>query len=556
MLRGSRARKSGHRPGQVELPRGWRARRRAKLSARSTLRKVLTRTAISLVVLVILVAGAGFGYFSYRVGQVHHITVHNEVVAKGPTENILLIGSTSRCAASSIPVYNQECDSGVTGVNSDVILVAHLDSNTGKISLLSIPRDDFIPGARSGSALCGATSPLTPGTCANKVDSALVEGPDQLIAAVERDFGIPINHFIDLNFATFTDVVEALGGIRLDFPDRLFDASSGLKITQVGCQTMNGTQALALVRSRHVYYFTTGQTPNYAAIQAANDAGVYYTADSGGTYDGSGDLGRIVRVHVFLKALAEQVASRGLGNLITDNELIGSVAPNLTVDQGLSSVDMLHLVLDFRNANFGAAPELTLPTVTYGETYYYEGGNYGDVIFPDAPGDQKVIDEFLGIDPPGENVVPSSVSVSVVDGTGSPATTASVASSLSTLGYRIVPTTVTDEVGPVAETTVLYEPGHLVEAQKVLSSLSGMAVLGEGVPPGGADVAVVDGTDLAVQRPSVPSTPGSTSTPKSTSTPTTSKASPLPTALAANPNFSYNPPSGPIPSYDPRSCAA
>ena len=121
---------------------------------------------------------------------------------------------------------------------------------------------------------------------------------------------------------------------------------------------------------------------------------------------------------------------------------------------------MLDLALAFRNANFGAAPELTLPTVTYGETYYYEGGNYGDVIFPDAPADQKVIDEFLGIKPPGENLAPSSVSVSVIDGTGSPAGTAAVASSLSALGYRIVPTSVTDEVGSVAETTVLYGAGQ------------------------------------------------------------------------------------------------
>jgi LCP family protein required for cell wall assembly len=546
----SETRRAVHRRGRARRYRAWRARRRAKLSARGALRKVLTRTGISLFVLVIVIAGVGLGYYNYRAQQIHHITVHNEVPVKGGTENILLIGSTSRCAASSIPVYSEQCQSGVTGVNSDVVLVAHLDTSTGKVSLLSIPRDAFVPGARSGSALCGTTSPLTPGTCADKIDSALAEGPDQLIAAVERDFGIPINHFIDLNFATFTEVVNALRGMKMDFPNRLFDASSGLNITQVGCQTLNGPQALALVRSRHVYYFTAGQTPNDAAIQAANDSGVYYTSDSGGTYDGSGDLGRIVRVHLFLTALAEQVASRGLGNPITDNDLIGAIAPNLTVDQGLSPIDLLHLGLDFRNANIGATPELTLPTVTYGETYYYEGGNYGDVIFPDAPADQRVIDEFLGIDPPGEHLAPSSISVSVIDGTGSAATTATVASSLSTLGYRIVANTLTDEVGSVAETTVLYGPGHLVEAQKVLSSLSGMAVLGEGVPPGGADVAVIAGTDLAVQSPSTPSAPSSTST----STPSTATTSPLPAALAQDPNFSYNPPTGPIPPYDPRSC--
>jgi LCP family protein required for cell wall assembly len=530
--------------------------RNRRIRVRTKLRRRLLWTSIIFSTVLLVLVGAVFIDASVLNGEIKRITVRNlaKPPTKGPeqgTENILLVGSTSRCAASSIPVYSQQCDEGVDGVNSDVVLIAHLDGNTGQISLLSIPRDDFVPGARSGSALCGTSSPLTPGTCANKIDSALVEGPDQLVAAVERDFGIPINHYIDLNFATFTDVVNALGDMKMDFPDAVFDASSGLKITRAGCQTLNGAQALALVRSRHLYYFTAGETPDYAAIQAANDSGVYYTPDSGGTYDGTGDLGRIVRVHLFLKALAEQVASRGLGNPIADQDLVSAVAPNLTVDQDLSALDMFHLALAFRDANFGAAPELTLPTVTYGETYYYEGGNYGDVIFPDAPADQRVIDEFLGIGPPGKNVAPASVSVSVVDGTGSPEATATVESSLSELGYRVVPTTVTDDVGPVAETTVLYEPGHLVQAQRVLSSLSGMAVLGGGVPPGGADVAIIAGTDLAVQAPSKPSAPSSTSASAPASTPTTS---PLPAALASNPNFSYNPPTGPIPSYDPRSC--
>jgi hypothetical protein len=140
----SETRRAVHRRGRARRYRAWRARRRAKLSARGTLRKVLTRTGISLFVLVIVIAGVGLGYYNYRAQQIHHITVHNEVPVKGGTENILLIGSTSRCAASSIPVYSEQCQSGVTGVNSDVVLVAHLDTSTGKVSLLSIPRDAFV----------------------------------------------------------------------------------------------------------------------------------------------------------------------------------------------------------------------------------------------------------------------------------------------------------------------------------------------------------------------------------------------------------------------------
>ena len=555
---------SSNRAGDGGGWRAWRQRRKAKRAARSTLRKVLTRTGIGVVVLAVAVAGTGVGYYYYRTGEIHHLPSPHTVAAKGPTEKILLIGSTSRCAASSIALYRQQCAQGVTGVNSDVVLIAHLNGTTHTVSLLSIPRDTFAPGARAGSALCGQTWSATPNLCPNKIDAALVEGPDQLIAAIEQDFGIPINHFVDLNFATFTNVVNALGGLKMYFPDRLFDASSGLRITHTGCQLLNGTEALALVRSRHLYYFTKGETPNYTAIQAATTpTGPWYTSSSGGHYDGTGDLGRIVRVHLFLKALATQVAARGLGNPITDNSLIGAVAPNLTVDNGFSSIDMAKLAFDFRHANLGTAPELTLPTIIDGQTYYYNGYSYGDVIFPAGPQDQQVVDQFLGTHP--TSVAPSSISVSVVDGTNSPSGTASVASSLGALGFHVVPTTAAHYVGPVAETVVLYNgTRHLAQAQQVERALSGAVVLGQGVPAGGADVSVVTGSDLAVAAPPAhAATAAPTSTSASgtaaapgTTTPGTTTSSPATTTTApSNPNLSApQPATSPIPSWDPRSC--
>lgn len=560
-----RAHSARRPPGRY---RAWRARRKEKLAARSKLRRRLTRTGIGLVLLIVVVVGAGFGYYTYRSDQVTHVTAPHIEHQKGPAENILLIGSTSRCAASSVAVYRDECVNGhVNGINSDVVLVAHLDPTTDRVSLLSIPRDTFVPAARSGSALCGTTSPLTPGTCSDKVDAALVEGPDQLVAAIEQDFGIPINHFVDLNFATFTNVVNALGGLKMDFPDRLYDAENPpLKITRTGCLSIDGTQALALVRSRHLYYFTGKEVPNYAAIQAATNSGAYLTPDSGGTYDGSGDLGRIIRVHLFLKALAQQVAARGLGNPLTDNSLIGAVAPNLTVDSGLSTIDMVHLLLDFRRANFASAPELTLPTLTYAQTYYYDGGDYGDVIFPSEPQDRQTIDQFLGDTSP--TLAPSSISVSVIDGTDSASQTAEVGSSLSHLGYRVLPTSASDYVGPVSETTVLYSAGHLAQAQQVLGSLAGAVVLGEGKPVGGAEVSVIAGSDLAVAKASpttpppasssssVPPSSTSTSTSTTTTAPSASTSTTLATPASGNPNYGFNPASTPISPWDPRSCPA
>ena len=184
------------------------------------------------------------------------------------------------------------------------------------MSILSIPRDLFVPNARSDGA--------------NKIDAALYQGPDQLIAAIEEDFGIPIQHFVELNFDSFINVVQALGGIKMYFPEPVYDAYSGLNIQTTGCLQLNGTQALQVVRARHVQYKGPGVTTNNPA---------YWPQEA------QSDIARIRRDHEFLRVLATAVKAKGLSNPITDQQLVAGVAGQLTVDSGFSATDMINLVL-------------------------------------------------------------------------------------------------------------------------------------------------------------------------------------------------------------------
>ncbi|HUY31101.1 MAG TPA: LCP family protein [Acidimicrobiales bacterium] len=533
---------ASRRRGHAAPRAGWRARRRARVAARSRLRRNLTRTAIGLVLVVVVIAGAVTGYGAYRIHQIHRVAAHHltPTTVTGPTENILLIGSTNRCAVKGLANFVAQCKAGVTGINSDVVMVLRLVPADHRVALLSIPRDTFVPGARAGGLY-------------NKIDASLVDGPNQLAAAIQQDFGIPINHFVELNFGTFANVVSALGGIRMYFPDRLYDANSDLDITRTGCQYLNGVQALELVRSRHLYYFTKGQKMNVPAIRAAGVAGTYYTPNSGGQYDGSGDLGRITRVHAFVRVLATEIAKRGLGNPLTDNALIGAIAPDLTVDSTFGATEMLRLALDFRHANFGTAPQLTAPIVVNAATYYYKGYNYGDVVFPTQPQDSRTIAEFMGHPAPGLALHPASISVSVVDGTNSSAATAATSARLRALGYRIVPTSASEYVGPVSETTVRYAAGHLDQAERVMASLSGTVVLGQGTPAAGADVSVIAGSDLTVASPAPAA--AKTGAVGSTAPGATTASTAVPVTTTTNPNFSApTPATPPVPPYDPRAC--
>ena len=124
-----------------------------------------------------------------------------------------MVGSTSRCALARQNLAYGLCSAGVNGVNSDVIMILHADPSHHRLALLSIPRDLFIPNARS--------------TGANKVDAGLFQGLTQLVSAIEEDFGIPIQHAVSLNFDQFANIVDALGGINMSFPMSVFDASVG-----------------------------------------------------------------------------------------------------------------------------------------------------------------------------------------------------------------------------------------------------------------------------------------------------------------------------------------
>jgi LCP family protein required for cell wall assembly len=488
-------------------------------------------------VVVLLVAGIG-GYALYLDHLVKHIDVKGLSAgashgAESGTENILLVGSTDRCALTTQYIGYGICSQGVNGINSDVVMILHLNPNTHAVSVLSIPRDLFIPNARKEGA--------------NKIDAALFEGPTQLVAAVQEDFGIPIQHYVELNFDSFANVVDALGGINMYFPEPVFDAESDLDVQTVGCIHLNGFHALQVVRARHLQYKAPG-----------------VTSDDPSTWpmEGQSDLARIRRDHEFLRVLATAVAQKGLGNPLTDRDIITGVAPDLVVDDGMSVGHMINLVLTYHSVNIDQAPQLTVPVVVdqFG-SYQYEGGSYGDIEFPAEPDDQSVVDRFLGITAATNSMTgaalpsASAVSVSVENGSGVTDQATDTANALHALGFRIVGTGDTPAVGSYAETVVYYgskSPSVVASAQKVAHALSGSVILGydPSMVTNGAQVTVDTGTNFSVNTPAARSSHSSvTSTTAASSTTTTTNPDNGPFSAPTSSDEALQP-------WDPRSCTA
>ena len=146
-------------------------------------------------------------YASYRFDQIKKVHAKH-LVATAPIGQqqpftMLLVGSDSRAFvgnSTQANVFGTEADAG--GQRSDVTMVARFDPATKTITVLSIPRDLWvnIPGDVPG--ISGM----------NRINAAFNSGPDLLIETIEQDLGIPINHYMSVDFPGFSGMVDALGG--------------------------------------------------------------------------------------------------------------------------------------------------------------------------------------------------------------------------------------------------------------------------------------------------------------------------------------------------------
>ncbi|MGH3601222.1 MAG: LCP family protein, partial [Pseudonocardiaceae bacterium] len=313
----------------------------------------------------------------------------------------------------------------------------------------------------SGRFVSSARCPSTPAGRGGQIDAALnagAQGPDNLIETITSDFGIPINHYVGLNFDGFAHTVDAIGGIKMNFPEPLYDKFSQLSVPNPGCRLLNGSQALALVRSRHLQYDPPGNA----------------RSRSSWPYDPESDLSRIVRDHTFLRVLASSALSKG-ANPIKANAFLGAIINQITIDPGLKS-ELVSLAGRFRHLDPATSPEFTLPVTQVGGSsgYSYGGAAIGDVDFPVQPADDQVTAAWDATALPPASL-PSAVNLSSLTGSSrlNVSTAAALAADGITVGhsgYRPVPASIT-------ETFVDYPPGGLPQAEAVLGHLTGAVML-------------------------------------------------------------------------------
>ena len=354
-----------------EAPRrGTSQSQRARRPKRRRWPKRVMIGSAAVVLLAVSLGLGGYFYLSYQFHQIKkvHVDHLNKVPDAKPGKparpfTVLLVGSDSRafvdtpgqCAAFGEP---GSCGSDSGGQRSDVIILARVVPATHKIEMMSIPRDTWVTIPGHVQYVSGQ----------NRINVAFNDGPSLLVQTIEQDFHVPINYFVEVNFLGLQSMVDAIGGIHLDFKYPLKDTLSGLNVPSTGCQIVHGGRALALVRSRHLQYEVS--------------PGVW-------DQDYGSDFTRIRNQQAFFRAVIHQLNAE-ITNPIALNGFISSAAHNLTIDQTLTERTLVSLATEFHNFPPGSLKAVTLPTVG---PYITSGG--ADVLLPAARSDETMIRAFL-----------------------------------------------------------------------------------------------------------------------------------------------------------------
>nr|WP_239764944.1 LCP family protein [Streptomyces sp. CL12-4] len=309
-------------PPARHSPPGKRGSRRAQKKKRRTGRIVL----LSLLVLVLALGGTAYWLYSDLDGNINGVDI-NEAIGKDrpeklPTsgQNILILGSDSRAGD------NAGLNTGkVAGARSDTALVMHIPEGRTKAVAVSIPRDTLVTRPdctkSDGSEVASAERVMF-----NSIYSQV--GPACVVKTVEKMSGVRMDHYVEIDFAGFKDLVDAIGGVTVTVDQDIHDSSSGLDLT-AGTHRLNGTESLQFVRTRH------------------------------GIGDGS-DLGRIGLQQEFMIALLGEIKKQDLlGSPTKTYKIADTLTAALTTDSELASLTAL---ADFGRSLNGVDPS-TMDTI-------------------------------------------------------------------------------------------------------------------------------------------------------------------------------------------------
>ena len=380
---------------------------------------------------------------------------------------------------------------------ADTILLARVDPVAKTAALVSFPRDLYLDIAGEEGR--------------NRINTAFGNGPGPLIQTISENFGVSIDHYVQVDFEGFRELIDAIGGIELwisspvrdwgrPAPGERLRNISGLDISATGCVLLDGAQALSYVRSRHFEQLVDGRWRP----------------------DPSGDLGRIQRQQDLVVRSVAKALEEGLLNPAKLLGILNAVDGHLFTDDNLDPGKAVSLASELDGLDVQTIRRDTIPT----ETFITPAG--ADVQrISDEDEVERIMRVFRGLPPdlppalppPGAAFpVPAQISLTVVNGSGRGGEALAGRQGFEAAGFTV---SATDDRQPfdTVVTRVEHGPDLAPHAAVVARYLPATAVVVE-VPDEG--ITVVTGTDftgvLPVPRPQEPAASDPPPVPPTTTT--------------------------------------
>jgi LCP family protein required for cell wall assembly len=287
-------------------------------------------TSLSLGVLLIAsLSWLGLGQVS---GQISRINVFGNLSDRpektSRAVNYLVVGSDSREGLTREQIRKLRVGSTAVaaGGRSDTMFLVHISKSRDSAFIISLPRDTLVQVPAHISQDGTTDIPERPG----KLNASFAfGGAPLLIQTIEKMTNLKIDHYVEISFAGFTGVVDALGGIEVCSKVPINDPKSHL-VMSAGTHTLDGLEALKYVRTRD--------------------------------FDGRGDIGRMERQQQFISAVLRKATSTGvLLNPIKLANFYNATISTVKMDEGLDKNDLLTLAKQMRNLSSGNIRTLTVP---------------------------------------------------------------------------------------------------------------------------------------------------------------------------------------------------
>ena len=268
---------------------------------------------------------ATIGYVTWTEGKIDRIAAEDlqslsaiTPLDDGEPVNFLVVGTDDR---STLPDDWDDAFGEFAGRRADVIMLAHMVPGE-RIQLLSLPRDLKVS---------------IPGHGTNRINAAYVfGGPDLLVQTVQGETGIPIHHYVEIDFAGFGSVVDSVGGVPVSFPYPVRDPKSGFS-ADAGSQRIGGEQAVAYARSRSMQQLKDGSWQDM----------------------GGGDIARTGRQRELLILMFDQITSPS--SAFNLPSFLPTFADQITADEGLSLGQMADLGRTALSLRSNSIESATLP---------------------------------------------------------------------------------------------------------------------------------------------------------------------------------------------------